>query len=256
MEPTNTEKYQKLQKEHAILEQQNKLNNKLLYMIGHDLRSPLGSIKMTLDLIDQRILDPKSEDFSAMLPELSDAADDAFYLLENLLYWTRIQTNRVSYRPENYPLKQLMDKAVTNMKRSFLKKEINLNNQLDWNGKVYGDDYLLMVIFRNILSNACKFSRKGTGVTLRVADSPEGTVCICISDQGQGISQENMEKVYDPNQLFTTYGTGNENGNGLGLKICESLVKINQGKMHIESREGEGTTVSLTLPDENRQQIN
>jgi len=247
MEASENHSYDQLLAEKVRLEQLNQVKDKLLHMIGHDLRSPLGSIKMILDFIDQETIDPQSLDFKTMLPELLDAADEAFYLLENLLYWTRIQTNRISYNPENLSAKQLVDKSITNMNRAFQQKGIKITNQINGDEQVFGDEYLLPVIFRNLLSNACKFSKEGSEVTISLSESP-GQMIIRVCDQGIGIKEENLQKIRAPYTLFSTYGTNNETGTGLGLKVCEALAGINQGQLLIESQEEGGTTVDLILP--------
>lgn len=249
----NQEEYDRLQAEFNRLEQQNQLKDKLLHMIGHDLRSPLGSIKMILDFVDQKIIDPLSPDFQSMLPELADAADEAFYLLENLLYWTRIQTRRVSFQPEQYSVRQLIDKAITTVKRSYEQKEIKILNQVRGDYQIKVDEYLFLVIFRNLLSNACKFSKGGTEATIGFAESPEYMI-IYLRDQGTGIKDEDLQKIKDSYTLFSTYGTNNENGNGLGLKVSQSLAKIMNGQLLIESQSDKGTTVSLLLPMEKEEQ--
>lgn len=247
MEPNYQREYEQALAEKNRLEQQNQLKDKMLHMIGHDLRSPLGSIKMILDFVDQKIIDPMSPDFQSMLPELADAADEAFYLLENLLYWTRIQTRRVSYHAENYPVKQLIGKAVTNIKRSFDQKGVKISNQIRGEYLVSVDEYLFLVIFRNLLSNACKYSKEGMEVTVSVSESPDQLTFV-IRDNGIGIKEQDLPKLWDANSFYTTYGTNNESGNGLGLKVSNALTRINQGQLILESRENNGTTVSVTFP--------
>ena len=222
-------------------------------MIGHDLRSPLGSIKMILDFIDQKIIDPKSPEFESTVPELMDAADEAFFLLENLLYWSRIQAGTISYEPENYKLKSIIDKSLNNLKRIFNRKKITAANRITSDQSVFGDEYLLLTIVRNILSNACKFSSPGSEVVVECTESGD-TLKILFHDQGIGIKEENLQKIVDPFSLFHTYGTNNETGNGLGLNVCFELSKINKGRINLTSKEGSGTTVKLLLPSKKMDQ--
>ncbi|MEL7588097.1 MAG: HAMP domain-containing sensor histidine kinase [Prolixibacteraceae bacterium] len=247
MEPNFQREYEQVLAEKNRLEQQNQLKDKLLHMIGHDLRSPLGSIKMILDFVDQKIIDPTSSDFQDMLPELTDAADEAFYLLENLLYWTRIQTRRVSYQAENYSARQLVGKVITNIKRSFDQKGVRISNQIRGEYLVAVDEYLFLVIFRNLLSNACKYSKEGMEVSISLSESP-GQLTFIIRDNGIGIKEQDLPKIRDANTFYTTYGTNNESGNGLGLKVSDALTRINQGQLTLESQENNGTTVSVTFP--------
>ena len=235
------------------LEKTNALKDKMLSMIGHDLRSPLGSIKMVLDFIDQKIIDPKSQEFESTIPELIAATDEALHLLENLLYWSRIQAGTVSCEPENYKLKLLIDKALNNLKRIFNRKTITVINRISSEQSVFGDEYLLLTIFRNILSNACKFSLPGSETVIECKDSG-GTIEILFRDQGIGMKEENLQKIFNPHTLFHTYGTNNETGNGLGLKVCSELTKINKGCIDLTSQEGSGTTVKLLLPSKKTDQ--
>jgi len=230
-----------------------KLKDDLLSMIGHDLRSPLGSIKMILDFIDQKIIDPKSPEFESTVPELMDAADDAFFLLENLLYWSRIQAGTISYEPESYKLKSIIDKSLNNLKRIFNRKTITAINRISSDQFIFGDEYLLLTIIRNLLSNACKFSSPGSEVIIECTESGS-TVKILFQDRGIGIKDEDLKKIVDPFSLFHTYGTNNETGNGLGLKVCFELAKINKGQINLDSREGKGTTVKLLLPSKKMDQ--
>jgi signal transduction histidine kinase len=185
----------------------------------------------------------------SMLPDLADAADEAFYLMENLLYWTRIQTRRVSYHAEIYSVKQLINKVITTVKRSFEQKGIKIINQIRGDYSVAVDEYLFLVIFRNLMSNACKFSNEGTEVTIGLSESTD-VISFYIRDNGIGIKEEDIQKIWDTNIFFTTYGTKNEPGNGLGLKICKELVQINNGRLILNSQENNGTTVDLIFPKE------
>ncbi len=229
------------------LEKSNQVKNKLLSMIGHDLRSPLGSIKMILDFIDQKIIDPKSDDFESTVPELMNAADDAFYLLENLLYWSRIQAGTVSYVPEKYNLKALLQKSVNQLKRFLDAKKISILDNVKGDQECWGDEFLILVILRNLLSNAGKFSHESSEIQIDLENSGD-SIKIFFKDSGVGIAKENMSKLFDPYTLFHTYGTNNETGNGLGLKVSNELARINKGNISLVSKEGKGTTACLSLP--------
>ena len=229
------------------LEKSNQVKNKLLSMIGHDLRSPLGSIKMILDFIDQKVIDPKSDDFESTVPELMNAADDAFYLLENLLYWSRIQAGTISYVPATYNLKTITQKAVSQLKRFMDAKKISIRDNVGEDQACWGDEFLLLVILRNLVSNAGKFSHESSEIQIDLENS-EDSLKIFVRDSGVGIAAENIPGLFDPYLLFHTYGTNNETGNGLGLKVSHELARINKGSLSLTSKEGKGTTVCLSLP--------
>ncbi|MGD9556341.1 MAG: sensor histidine kinase [Mangrovibacterium sp.] len=250
MKKETKQRYNRLFSEKAWLEQQNQLKDKLFHVIGYDLRSMVGSLQTILSFWDEGAISPESSDFRIILSELSDVADDAYYLLENVVYWDRIQSDRISCNPDHLQVKPFVDQSIARIRRNFDKKGIGIVNRIQGDQLVWVDEYLFPVIMRNLLSNACKFSTRGSEVLVSVSEAP-GQITIHLDDQGVGIKEENLKKIQDPYNLFFTYGTDNENGNGLGLKICEALAKINRGQLLIRSQEGKGTAVNLVLPQEN-----
>jgi len=229
------------------LEKSNRVKNNLLSQISHDLRSPIGTIKMMLELLEQKVISADSPDYDTIIKDLVNTSTDVFALLENLLYWSRIQFKTVSYVPSNQNLKSLTDKAISQLKRSIDEKKIHILNNIVSEETIWVDEFLIPIILKNLISNGCKYSDENAEILIK--EEKEGNkIHIIIEDKGIGISEENLKKIKDPDILFHTSGTNGEQGNGLGLKICYELSIINKGTLKIESKEKEGTKVILTLP--------
>jgi len=229
------------------LEKSNKTKNNLLSQISHDLRSPIGTIKMMLELLEQKVISADSPDYDNILKDLVNTSTDVFALLENLLYWSRIQFKTVSYVPSNQNLKSLTQKAVSELKRFIDEKKLHINININSKTTVCGDEFLIHIILKNLISNGCKYSAENSEIIIDEEKS-NNKISIIIKDNGIGMSEENIKKTMDPDSLFHTSGTNGEQGNGMGLKICYNLTTINKGTLRIISKEKEGTTAILTLP--------
>ena len=229
------------------LEKSNRVKNNLLSQISHDLRSPIGTIKMMLELLEQKVISADSPDYDTIIKDLVNTSTDVFALLENLLYWSRIQFKTVSYIPSDQNLKSLTDKAISQLKRSIDEKKIHVLNNIVSEETVWGDEFLILIILKNLISNGCKYSDENAEILIK-EEKDGNKIHIIIADNGTGISEENLQKIKDPDILFHTSGTNGEQGNGLGLKICYELSFINKGTLKIDSKEKEGTKVILTLP--------
>ena len=246
--PTDDEFILIAPKDYQQLQDKLHQQSELLSVIGHDLRSPLGSVKMLLDFVDQKVIDPKSDDFLAALPEMTEAADEAFYLLENLLYYSRIQQQTITYAPQELQIDKLVQKVKDQLRRIINVKNIKLNIDLEKNSCLFIDEFLILIILRNLVMNACKFSPEGSVVEIESCLSTNNEIKITVRDEGVGIPDENMEQVLNPLRLFHTYGTNQEKGNGLGLNICMALTSLCLGTFNITSAPKEGTVVKLVFP--------
>jgi len=229
------------------LEKSNRVKNNLLSQISHDLRSPIGTIKMMLELLEQKVISADSPDYDTIIKDLVNTSTDVFALLENLLYWSRIQFKTVSYVPSNQNLKSLTDNAISQLKRSIDEKKIHILNNIASEETVWGDEFLIPIILKNLISNGCKYSVENAEISIK-EEKKGNKIHIIIADNGTGISEENLKKIKDPDILFHTSGTNGEQGNGLGLKICYELSIINKGTLNIDSKEKEGTKAIITLP--------
>ncbi|MGL5016065.1 MAG: hybrid sensor histidine kinase/response regulator [Bacteroidales bacterium] len=237
-----------IQRQNLELERLIYARNKLYSIISHDLRSPIAGIKMLSEAINSSL--PEGDAREGLLPlvnMLGKSADEVYDLLDNLLSWTRSQTGRIAYHPESIMLSQLVDTVVDMLTPLALGKGVLLKlGFIDPNLTVLGDEEMLKTIVRNIISNAIKFSFPEGVIELNVSEEG-GVVTVSVSDQGKGIPADKQSELLNDSTHFTTFGTGQEKGSGLGLLLCKEFVNNHGGKLWFESQEDKGTTFFFTL---------
>ncbi len=232
------------------LEQANIFKSKLLSIIGHDLRDPVGSLKNYVDIYLELHPDLDSN-IKEFMHEVSGISESAFIILENLLSWAKSETGIITCKPEVTDFKNIVDDTVRLFSNITNKKNIRLSVQIPENTKVYCDPELISTVVRNLISNAIKFSYKDGIVKIKAvkkSDVDKNSIVVTVEDSGVGIKKENLQLLFGSDIHFTTFGTSNEKGSGLGLKICKEFIEINGGKIWVESTENKGTSFHFTLP--------
>lgn len=225
------------------LEEINGVKDRLFSIVSHDLKDSISSIKAFLDLLKEESI--TSEEFNELVPELSENADNASLLLFNLLNWSKSQMQNLEPNPELFNIQEVFHEKISLVEQKIEQKRIVLidESQRDF---IYADRSMVEIIIQNLLTNAVKFSRVGDIITISNKEH-NGNSLICVEDTGVGISKENLKKLFQNNN-FTTIGTKNEKGTGLGLTICKELVELNQGRIWVESTQNVGTKFYIELP--------
>lgn len=236
----------KLKETSQHLSNLNSLKDKMFSVIGHDLRSPLGSMKMTLEFLSATLDDAAESELKSTLNTLTSTTGEVFSLLENLLSWARSQSGNISLIEEEIDLNELVTSIYLLNKGALKQKEIEFTAEVGTDTKVVADLTTLKTVFRNLLSNAIKFTPVQGKISI-VAQEIADKVKVDIKDTGVGIPEENIPKLFDETQHLTTYGTNREVGSGLGLILCKDFIERNGGSIQVESEEGKGTTFSLFL---------
>lgn len=226
----------------------NKVKDRLFSIIGHDLRGPIGNVKMVLEFMSKGIIDPtKGEQYRKTVQDLLRTTDEVFSLLENLLAWSTYESGNLSSIPENIVFKEAVASIVNLYQAGINSKRISLNINIDPDHIVYADLNMIKTVVRNLFSNAIKFTPV-EGTISFASEQENGFVIIGVSDTGTGMPQEVIAKILDPNVYYTSLGLNKESGNGLGLKLCKDFIEKSNGKIWIESVPGKGTTVYFSLP--------
>lgn len=225
------------------LEEVNRIKDRLFSIVSHDLKDSVSSIKAFIDLIKQGNISKK--EFYNLIPELSENADSAMELLFNLLNWSKSQMQSLEPKPESFNIQDIFHNKLSLVEQKAEQKNIELinNSQRDL---IHADKSMIEIVVQNLLTNAVKFTRSGDRITVSNSNN-YGKALISVADTGVGISQKNIDKIFKDGD-FTTNGTSNEKGTGLGLTICKQLVELNNGKIWVESQIGEGTTFYVELP--------
>lgn len=226
------------------LEEVNQVKDKLFSIVSHDLKDSISSVKAFLDLLKDNSI--TKEEFEQLIPELSENADNASSLLFNLLNWSKSQLQNLEPRPELFNIQKVFDIKIQLVEQKIEDKGIVLINKSQ-RGLVYADRSMIEIVVQNLITNAVKFSESGDVITIS-NQVLNNRVIICVEDTGVGISEENIKKLFKANKNFTTTGTKNEKGTGLGLMIARDLIELNNGKIWVESKIGIGSKFFVELP--------
>ena len=222
--------------------------DKLYSVIAHDLRSPMGSIKMVLHML---ILNLPSEKIGAEMYELltmaNQTTEDVFSLLDNLLKWTKSQIGKLNVVYQDVDLVEVTDGVIEIFSMVASLKKIKIREMKPEKMMVNADIDMLKTVVRNLLSNAIKFSKENSEVLVKM-EEVDGMAVVSVQDHGCGISEEGQKKLLHTDTHFSTFGTNNEEGSGLGLLLCKDFVVKNGGKLWFTSKEGKGSIFSFSIP--------
>lgn len=222
--------------------------DKLYSVIAHDLRSPMGSIKMVLNML---ILNLPSEKIGAEMYELltmaNQTTEDVFSLLDNLLKWTKSQIGKLNVVYQDVDLVEVTDGVIEIFSMVASLKKIKIREMKPEKMMVNADIDMLKTVVRNLLSNAIKFSKENSEVLVKM-EEVDGMAVVSVQDYGCGISEEGQKKLLHTDTHFSTFGANNEEGSGLGLLLCKDFVVKNGGKLWFTSKEGEGSIFSFSIP--------
>ncbi len=222
--------------------------DKLYSVIAHDLRSPMGSIKMVLNMLILNLpVEKIGQEMYDLLATANQTTENVFSLLDNLLKWTKSQTGKLSVVYQDFDLTSVADSVIEIFNMVAGVKKITIEEDKPAEMMVKGDIDMIKTVIRNLLSNAIKFSNAGSKVQVKVTEK-DGFAIVSVRDYGCGIDEESQKKLLRTDIHFTTFGTNNEEGSGLGLLLCQDFVSKNGGKLWFESKKGEGSLFSFSIP--------
>ena len=216
-------------------------------VIAHDLRSPMASIRMVLNLCVNVVTpDMVGEEIFGLLDKANRESEETHDLLDNLLKWTKSQTGRLEVAYQNLELDDIVPGVVDIFTMIAEMKKIKLQYiPSEEHLKVRADNDMMKTVVRNFISNAIKFTPEGKGIEVYYKKSGEFAK-ISVRDHGVGIAPERIDTLFHKGE--TTYGTGGEEGSGLGLQLCADFARKNGGDVMVESTLGEGSTFSFLVP--------
>lgn len=229
------------------LAQANATKDKFFSIIAHDLKDSFGGLLGFTEVLFTDFDLFKEEDKKNIISSIKQVSEQTYKLLQNLLDWSKIQTGNMPFEPDVFPILPFIDDEFATLKKKAEKKSQTLDLVPSEEVYVFADDSMVSSTFRNIVNNAIKYSPKGAKIRVTVK-SEEGFALVTVKDNGVGISNENLNKLFDVSQSVKTYGTEQEDGTGLGLILCKEFISKNGGFINIESKVGEGTRVTFSLP--------
>lgn len=229
------------------LRELNASKDRFFNIIAHDLKNPFNSVLGLSKIAYERAAKNDFSNIGEICRALYHTAKNSYNLLTNLLSWAMVQTGKIKFSPTEFDLKDLIADVEKLYQAQAMEKKIKLDIGIDEALYIYADRQMIHSVFRNLVSNAIKFTPPHGKITVTVFDSTELTR-IDISDNGIGISEEDVKKLFDIDRETSTHGTENEEGTGLGLILCKEFASFHKGKISVKSTLGKGSTFSLSLP--------
>ncbi len=233
-------------------EQQSALNfskTKFFQIIAHDLRAPFHGLLGFSEVLAQERETLDESNVQNIADYLYDTTQSTYNLLESLLNWAMAEGGRFVYHPINFDLHQSAKIVCDVLNSLAVKKNIQLINTIPVGTKVNADINMITSVMQNLVSNALKFTHTdGRGVVSIVAEAQGDQVQFAIQDTGLGMSQAQINELFQQKMTVSIKGTAGERGTGLGLVLCKRFVDLNFGEIEVNSKEGEGTIFKVRLP--------
>ncbi|MGK9475279.1 sensor histidine kinase [Melioribacter sp. OK-6-Me] len=229
------------------LQQSNRDKDRMFSVISHDLKNPFQGLLSYSEMLYEEFNELDDNVKLEIAKGIRSSTKNIYNLLVNLLEWSRLKTNRMEIEIKEINLYELVQEVYNLHMPNAKKKNIELLNEIDKKAVVQSDEYMLNSIFNNLIGNAIKYSDDGDKVIARCEFNSD-TLEISIQDTGVGIPVERLRTLFKPGSNRSTAGTQNESGTGLGLLICKEMIEKLNGKITVESKEGEGTRFTIILP--------
>ncbi|MHA6480554.1 sensor histidine kinase [Paenibacillus sp. strain BS8-2] len=225
----------------------NQMKDQLFTAISHDIRNPLAAQVNLIELLEQE-KGPSDQAGSEIIHVLGGQIRNTYTIVENLMEWFRGQREGIVLHPESFPVSAIVDEACRLLLLNCEVKQLTLLVHIDEDIRVYVDREALILVIRNLLSNAIKYSNPG-GIIRISARTTESRVEISVTDHGVGMSEEQIQYVFDDTRFDSTAGTAGEKGTGLGLLVSRQFLDISGGSLKVHSNLGSGSTFTIGLED-------
>jgi signal transduction histidine kinase len=232
------------------LSELNVLKDKFFGIIAHDLKNPFSAIFGFTNILLNEYESLDDDEKKKLITSIDDSGRQTYKLLENLLYWSRLQTGGIEFKPKKLNLNEIILDVFFILESTAKFKNISLTADTPDDITVFGDEDLIKTILRNLISNGIKFTRQGGKISVRSINE-NSHVEISVKDNGIGISKEIKDRLFQIDNMSTSEGTNGEKGTGLGLILCKEFVEKIGGKIWVESEIGKGSRFIFTIPTKN-----
>ena len=243
------ESNQRLKESEESLKILNATKDKFFSIIAHDIRNPFNAVYGLTQHLAKNFDTLTKEELEKPNELIYQSADELLELLDNLLHWSRTQRGKMEFSPRKIDLHEMVNKNISLLKMNADKKNIEVVSDIKHGATVSADYDMLTTVFRNLISNAIKFSYENSRIHIK-SEETGNEITISVIDKGVGISKENIQKLFRIDIHYSTTGTSEEQGSGLGLILCREFVEKHGGKIWVESEENKGSTFKFTLPKE------
>lgn len=222
------------------------VQEKMFSIIGHDLRNPIGNLKALLDLFKAGSL--SQAEFMEISKKLGVQVEYLYDTMNDLLLWASAQMQNQESQPVLFDLLEPAQETVNFYVQIAEQKGVHVHCKIEKNTVIFADKNQIKIILRNLLSNAIKFTPKGGIVSIHASHTNDSSKALTVEDTGQGMSKEEVGKLFNVATHFSKIGTNNEKGTGLGLLLVKEYVEANQGKVEVHSEQNKGTKFVINLP--------
>lgn len=229
----------------------NATRDRLYSIIAHDIKTPFSNIIFIVSAIKDKVVIPGTDDFNEIIEQLDKTTKQTNDLLSDLLTWTRFQSGSINPEFSLVDLSALVMETDQLMRPTAEQKHILTEYIFDDDCRIFADSTTVKTIIRNLYSNAIKFSEPGDSVSISI--KKENNHCkLSIQDNGVGMDKPTLDRLFNKKEVYTTNGTNQESGTGLGLQMVHDFVELNEAKLECESEAGTGTTLSIIFSNQTK----
>jgi signal transduction histidine kinase len=249
LKETNKRKFyeNKLESQNQKLIENNRTKDKFISILAHDLKSPFTGITGIFNILTRKYDSYDEAKKKKLIYSINDSIQGINALLINLLEWSKIQRGQVIPSPIKVKINDLTASAYQILKLNLESKNIKFSNNISDKHFIWADKNMIDAVFRNIISNAVKFTPNSGKIEL-YSERIDKFILIYIKDNGIGMNLDIQSKLFKLDQHLTTLGTENEKGTGLGLIITKEFIHLNRGSLGVDSIKDQGTTFVIKLP--------
>ena len=245
---------EEIEEQKNALEELNAAKNKLFTIIGHDLKNPMTALMSIVQALLMEYHGLNEEEKHDSLKQVDKAATDLYRLIDNLLQWTNLQTGKTLFEPRRFDLSSLINENINLHRPIAGKKNINLRSSIPDGLTVFADRNMISTVLRNLISNAIKFTHPNGEVKISSneinLEADGKKIEVIVTDNGVGIPSDKLNQLFRIDNTYSTKGTANERGTGLGLLLCHDFIVRNGGRIGVESEKEKGSRFFITLPAE------
>jgi PAS domain S-box-containing protein len=229
------------------LRQINDTKDKFVSIIAHDVKTPIVALIGYAEILAEDIEELQKSEIKEFASSIVEISKQTIGLLTNLLEWSRLQTGRMEFHPVQMNAFNTAENSISLLASNAEQKNIKIINKLDKDTYIYADENMMQSVFNNLLTNAIKFTNRNGEINI-TSDKCEDMICFSVKDNGVGMDAKQKTLLFEMNKSFTTPGTTNEKGSGLGMILCKDFIEKHGGKIWVESSVGIGSEFFFTVP--------
>jgi signal transduction histidine kinase len=229
------------------LKELNETKDKFFSIIAHDLKSPFISIIGLSELLSEDINEKSFDKVDEYAKMIHQSSRRAMELLSNLFEWSKLQTGSIEFNPEEIDIVSVINEAKELLSYAAWHKSITISTRLPDSFNIKADKNMISSVLRNLISNALKFTYPDGRIEISAAPY-DNELIVTVSDNGVGIKESDVDKLFRLDVSYSVSGTKGEQGTGLGLILCKDFISRHGGRIWVESEIGKGSHFHFSLP--------